>query len=37
MAKHPLGGVIHTYQKYDPKLFPSPTTPPDRMSPAFEF
>ncbi len=23
-----LGGVIHTYQKYDPKNFPSPTKPP---------
>lgn len=33
----PLGGVIHTYQKYDPAEFPSPTTPPpDMVSPAFE-
>ena len=33
----PLGGVIHTYQKYDPKNFPSPTQPPpDMVSPAFE-
>ena len=33
----PLGGVIHTYQKYDPKNFPSPTQPPpDLVSPAFE-
>jgi uncharacterized protein with von Willebrand factor type A (vWA) domain len=32
-----LGGVIHTYQKYDPTEFPSPTTPPpDLVSPAFE-
>ena len=32
-----LGGVIHTYQKYDPKSFPSPTQPPpDAVSPAFE-
>jgi len=31
------GGVIHTYQKYDPKNFPSPTQPPaDLVSPAFE-
>jgi uncharacterized protein with von Willebrand factor type A (vWA) domain len=33
----PLGGVIHTYQKYDPKSFPSPTQPPpDVVSSAFE-
>lgn len=32
-----LGGVIHTYQKYDPKRFPSPTQPPpDMVSSAFE-
>lgn len=32
-----LGGVIHTYQKYDPARFPSPTQPPpDLVSPAFE-
>jgi uncharacterized protein with von Willebrand factor type A (vWA) domain len=32
-----LGGVIHTYQKYDPAEFPSPTAPPpDMVSPAFE-
>jgi uncharacterized protein with von Willebrand factor type A (vWA) domain len=32
-----LGGIIHTYQKYDPATFPSPTTPPpDLVSPAFE-
>ncbi len=32
-----LGGVIQTYQKFDPVNFPSPTTPPpDMVSPAFE-
>src|SRR5216683_5273027 len=32
-----LGGIIHTYQKYDPVSFPSPTAePPDLVSPAFE-
>src|SRR5216684_2189910 len=32
-----LGGIIHTYQKFDPVHFPSPTTPPpDMVSPAFE-
>jgi len=32
-----LGGVIHTYQKYDPQRFPSPTQPPpDFVSPAME-
>lgn len=32
-----LGGVIHTYQRYDPKNFPSPTAPPpDMASAAFE-
>src|SRR5919202_1827479 len=32
-----LGGIIHTYQKYDPAEFPSPTAPPpDLVSPAFE-
>jgi len=38
MAKrNTLGGVIHTYQKYDPKRFPSPTQPPpDMVSSAFE-
>lgn len=35
--KRKLGGVIHTYQKYDPKNFPSPTQPPpDMVSSAFE-
>lgn len=33
----PQGGIIHTYQKYDPKQFPSPTAPPpDLASAAFE-
>ncbi|MEQ8208613.1 MAG: hypothetical protein RH917_02180 [Lacipirellulaceae bacterium] len=32
-----LGGVIHTYQRYDPQRFPSPTQPPpDMVSSAFE-
>ena len=32
-----LGGVIHTYQAYDPKSFPPPTKPPpDMVSSAFE-
>ena len=32
-----VGGIIHTYQKYDPKRFPSPTTPPpDMVSSAFD-
>jgi uncharacterized protein with von Willebrand factor type A (vWA) domain len=32
-----LGGVIHTYQRYDPIHFPPPTQPPpDLVSPAFE-
>ncbi len=31
------GGVIHSYQKYDPVEFPPPTQPPpDLVSPAFE-
>ena len=31
------GGIIHTYQQYDPRSFPSPTQPPaDLVSPAFE-
>jgi len=35
--KIPLGGVIHSYQKYDPKRFPSPSQPqPDIASAAFE-
>src|SRR5438034_9934193 len=36
-ARGRLGGVIHTYQKYDPVNFPSPTAPPpDVVTPAFE-
>jgi uncharacterized protein with von Willebrand factor type A (vWA) domain len=36
-GKRTVGGVIHTYQKYDPRNFPSPTQPPpDMVSPAFE-
>jgi len=32
-----LGGIVHTYQRYDPKRFPSPTAPPpDLASAAFE-
>src|SRR5262249_5874808 len=35
--RNSLGGVIHTYQRYDPKRFPSPTQPPpDLVTPAFE-
>lgn len=30
----PLGGVIHTYQKYDPQRFPSPTAPPPDVASA---
>lgn len=38
LARKPhIGGIIHTYQKYDPKNFPSPTQPPpDLLSGAFE-
>src|SRR5262245_39315094 len=36
-SRERLGGVIHTYQKYDPVHFPSPTAPPpDMVTPAFE-
>ena len=36
-TRQQLGGVIHTYQKYDPKNIPSPTQPPpDMVSGAFE-
>src|SRR4051812_39797845 len=36
-SRKQLGGVIHTYQKYDPVRFPSPTTePPDVVPSAFE-
>jgi len=37
MSKHPIGGVVHTYQRFDPKNLPSPNQPPpDLVSPAFE-
>jgi uncharacterized protein with von Willebrand factor type A (vWA) domain len=37
MKSGDLGGIIHTYQKFDPANFPSPTAPPpDLVSPAFE-
>ena len=29
--KQPIGGVLHTYLKYDPQKFPSPTQPPPDM------
>jgi len=36
-GKHVIGGIIHTYQKYDPKNFPSPTQPPpDLVSGAYD-
>lgn len=36
-SREQLGGIIHTYQKYDPVSLPSPTAPPpDLVSPAFE-
>jgi uncharacterized protein with von Willebrand factor type A (vWA) domain len=35
--KKTLGGIIHTYQKYDPVNLPAPTQPPpDFVSPAME-
>lgn len=35
--RNTLGGVVHSYQRYDPKRFPSPTQPaPDLTSTAFE-
>lgn len=35
--KKDIGGIIHTYQKFDPLNFPSPTKPPpDLVSPAME-
>lgn len=37
MKNFKLGGVIHTYQKFDPQKFPSPTQPPpDLVSSAFD-
>jgi len=37
-SRNKLGGIIHTYQKYDPAKFPSPHQPPetDLVSHAFE-
>jgi len=36
-AQTPIGGIIHTYQRYDPARFPSPAQPPaDIVSSAFE-
>lgn len=36
-SREQLGGIIHTYQKYDPVRFGSPTSPPpDLVSSAFE-
>ena len=36
-SRSPIGGVIHTYQKYDPQNLPSPRQPPpDLVSGAFE-
>lgn len=35
--RRPIGGIIHTYQQYDPQRFPSPTQPPpDLISAAFD-
>ncbi len=37
LRQEPIGGVVHTYQKYNPTEFPSPTAePPDMVSGAFE-
>ncbi|NBY00753.1 MAG: hypothetical protein EBQ87_02045, partial [Planctomycetes bacterium] len=38
MASEPkFGGIVHTYQKYDPISFPNPSSDaPDLVSPAFE-
>ena len=36
-SRNVLGGIIHTYQGYDPRSFPPPTRePPDMVSGAFE-
>src|ERR671939_2023344 len=36
-TRNTLGGIIHTYQKYDPVNLPAPTQPPpDLVSPALE-
>src|SRR4051794_4383660 len=35
--KQTPGGIVHTYQRYDPVNFPSPTAPaPDMVSPLME-
>src|SRR4051794_40297776 len=35
--KQTPGGIVHTYQKYDPVNFPSPTAPPpDMVSPLYD-
>src|SRR5262245_60587035 len=35
--RNTLGGIIHTYQKYDPINLPAPTQPPpDLVTPALE-
>ncbi len=35
--KRRIGGIVHTYQRYDPRRFPSPTQPPpDLVSSAFD-
>ena len=35
--KKTVGGIVHTYQRFDPKRFPSPTAPPpDVVSSAFD-
>lgn len=35
--RNALGGIIHTYQRYDPQKFPNPMAdPPDMVSGAFE-
>jgi len=37
-SKKTLGGIVHTYQKFNPVEFPSPTTPmPDLISGAFDY
>jgi len=36
-SRDELGGIIHTYQRYDPQSFPSPTQPPpDVLGSAFD-
>jgi len=31
-SRQMLGGLVHSYQRYDPKDFPSPTTPPPDLA-----